>query len=59
MLPVRNALRMLRLVGLSAGETRTYEAAVRGGQIQLLVHGSAKDVARARRLLGGAERAAA
>jgi hypothetical protein len=50
---------MLRLVGLSAGEIRTYEAAVRGGQILLLVHASAKDVARARRLLEGAERAAA
>jgi hypothetical protein len=56
----RSALaRMLRLVGLSVGEIRTYEAAVRGGQILLLVHGPAKDVARARRLLESAERAAA
>ena len=46
---------MLRLVGLSAGEIRTYEAAIRGGQILLLVHGSAKDVARARRLLESVE----
>lgn len=47
--------RMLRLAGLSPGEIRTYEAAVRGGQILLLVHGPAKDVLRARRLLGSSE----
>jgi hypothetical protein len=51
--------RMLRLAGLSVGEIRTYEAAVRGGQILLLVHGPAKDVARARRLLESAECAGA
>lgn len=45
---------LLRLAGLSAGEIRTYEAAIRGGQIVLLVHGPAKDVARARRLLESA-----
>ena len=51
--------RMLRLAGVSAGEIRTYEAAVRGGQILLLVHGPAKDVARARRLLESSECAGA
>lgn len=43
--------RMLTLAGLSVGETRTYEAAIRGGQILLLVHGGIKDVIRARQLL--------
>lgn len=46
--------RMLTLAGLSTGEVRTYEAAVRGGQILLLVHGAAKHAIRARRLLNGA-----
>lgn len=43
--------RMLTLVGMSAGEVQTYEAAVRGGQILLLVHGGTREAARARRLL--------
>lgn len=51
--------RMLRFAGLSAGEIRTYEAAIRGGQVVVLVHGPAKDVARARRLLESAEGARA
>jgi hypothetical protein len=42
---------MLMRVGMSAGAARTYEAALRGGQIVVLVHGPAKDVLKARRLL--------
>lgn len=42
---------MLMRAGISAGAARTYEAAVRGGQIVVLVHGAAKDVLRARGLL--------
>lgn len=47
-------VRMLRLAGMSPGELRTYEAAVRGGQVLLLVHGTGAEVTRARRLLGSA-----
>ncbi|HYL88562.1 MAG TPA: hypothetical protein VEU32_07320 [Burkholderiales bacterium] len=47
-------VRMLRLAGMSPGELRTYEAAVRGGQILLLVHGTGAEATRARRLLGSA-----
>lgn len=43
--------KMLTLAGMSAGEAQSYEAAVRGGQILLLMHGVVKDVARARGLL--------
>lgn len=46
--------RMLTSGGLSAGESRALETAVRGGQILVLVHGPAKYAARARRLLQGA-----
>ena len=48
--------RMLTLVGMSIGAVQTYEAAVRGGQILLLVHGGARDAARARQLLNGTVR---
>lgn len=43
--------RMLTLAGMSPGEVQTYEAAVRGGQILLLLHGSSADAVRARHLL--------
>lgn len=46
--------RMLTLAGLSPGEVLTYEAAVRGGQILLLMHGTAAYAARARHALEGA-----
>jgi len=45
--------RMLTLAGVSPAEVRTYEAAVRGGQILLLVHGGSADAAKARHLLNG------
>lgn len=48
---VSTLARMLTLAGMSPGEVRTYEAAVRGGQILLLLHGSTADAARARHLL--------
>ncbi len=44
-------VRMLTLAGMSPGEVSTYEAAVRGGQILMLVHAGAADAARARHLL--------
>lgn len=44
-------VRMLTLAGMSPGEVSTYEAAVRGGQILLLVQTGAGDAARARHLL--------
>jgi hypothetical protein len=44
---------MLMRAGISAGAARTYEAAVRGGQIVVLVHGTAKDALKARSLLRG------
>lgn len=43
--------RMLALCGMSAGEVRAHEAAIRRGQILVLVHGEEKDAARARLLL--------
>lgn len=46
--------RMLTLSGMSAGEAQTYEAAVRGGQIVLLLHGGERDAARARHVVHGA-----
>lgn len=46
--------RMLAVAGMSPGEVLTYEAAVRGGQILLLVHGGAAFAGRARHLLGKA-----
>ena len=49
--PVSTLATMLMRAGISAGAARTYEAAVRGGQIVVLVHGAAKDVLRARGLL--------
>lgn len=49
--PAANLAAMLMRVGISAGAARTYESAVRGGQIVVLVHGSAKDVLKARGLL--------
>lgn len=49
-------VRMLAPSGMSPGEVHTYEAAIRGGQIVLLVHGSTRDVARARHFLHGAKR---
>lgn len=53
--PQASALeRMLTLAGMSPGQVATYEAAVRGGQILLLVHGNAAFAARARHLLGSA-----
>lgn len=45
--------RMLTLCGMSPGEVRTYEAAVRGGQILLLLHGGKRDAARVRHVLHG------
>ena len=42
---------VLMRAGMSAGASATYEAAVRGGQIVVLVHGTAKDVIKARRVL--------
>ena len=48
--------RMLTLAGMSPGELRTYEAAVRGGQLLVLVHGTTKELARARHLLHAAPR---
>ena len=50
--------RMLQFAGMSPGERRTYEAAVRGGQILLIVHGAGAEVARARQLLSAALAAA-
>lgn len=47
--------KVLTLAGMSPGEVRTYEAAVRGGQILLLVHGAARDLARVRQLLDGSD----
>ena len=52
-------LAMLRMAGISTGTARSYEAAVRGGQVLVLVHGSARDVLRARALLGKTQRAGA
>jgi hypothetical protein len=50
--PPASALsRMLNLAGISPGQVATYEAAVRSGQILLLVHGTAAYAARARHLL--------
>lgn len=46
--------RMLVLAGMSPGEVRTFEAAVRGGQILLLLHAGAAEAARARQLLSKA-----
>ncbi|HEX4928316.1 MAG TPA: hypothetical protein VFV74_09970 [Burkholderiales bacterium] len=46
--------RMLTLSGMSPGETRTYEDAVLGGQLLLLVHGGSVAAARARQLLKNA-----
>jgi hypothetical protein len=43
--------RMLTLCGMSSGEVHGHEAAVRRGQILLLLHGGEKDTARARVLL--------
>lgn len=44
---------MLTRAGISPGAARTYEAAVRGGQIVVLVHGGAKELLKARRVLSG------
>ncbi len=44
--------RMLTLSGVSSSELRTFEDAVRGGQILLLVHCTGAGAARARHLLG-------
>ena len=50
--PQASALeRMLTLSGMSPGEMQTYVAAVRGGQLLLLVHGGSVSAARARQLL--------
>jgi hypothetical protein len=44
-------LAVLMRAGMSAGAAATYEAAVRGGQILVLVHGTAKDLQKARSVL--------
>lgn len=49
--PASALARMLTVAGMSPGQLATYEAAVRGGQILLLVHGTAAYGARARHLL--------
>lgn len=46
--------RMLTMAGMSPGQVLTYEAAVRGGQILLLMHGAAAHAARARQFLQSA-----
>lgn len=52
--PASALARMLTIAGLSPGELATYEAAVRGGQILLLMHGTAAHAARARHVLANA-----
>lgn len=52
--PASALARMLASAGMSPGQVLTYEAAVRGGQILMLVHGAAAFAARARHLLGSA-----
>jgi hypothetical protein len=49
--PASALARMLTLAGMSPGQVLTYEAAVRGGEILLLMHGSAANAARARHVL--------
>lgn len=50
--PQTSALeKMLALAGMSPGEMRTYESALRAGQVLLLVHGGATEAARARQLM--------
>lgn len=51
--------RMLTLAGMSPGEVRTYEAAVRGGQILLLLQARAAEAAHARQLVSKAAASAA
>jgi hypothetical protein len=53
--PQTSALeRMLALAGIPPGEMRTYESALQGGQLLMLVHGGATDAARARQLMKSA-----
>ena len=53
--PPTSALeRMLALAGIPQAEMRSYESALRGGQLLMLVHGGATDAARARQLMKSA-----